>query len=67
MTCLPLPGGSVCVPTLIHEVRRRRTFWCFGCRRFLLHKPWLTDDLWYDPERLWLCTGCGRDRREFPG
>jgi hypothetical protein len=44
--------------------------WCFGCRKHLVHDWVLYGDegpSYYDPEWICECSGCGKDRTDFPG
>ena len=61
------------IPGPSHEYRRipDGERWCFGCRKRLPHDDVLLGDppevmSWYDPVWVCQCSGCGRDRTEFP-
>ncbi len=65
--------GHLCGPTTKEERqlrKRRRTKWCFACRKKLPHMLTALVELtpsYYDPVVFWKCSGCGKDETLFPG
>ena len=50
--------------------RRRKRFWCFGCRKHLLHTRMILDpgpESYYDPSWTWKCERCKEENVLFPG
>jgi hypothetical protein len=50
--------------------RRRRAFWCFKCRKRLLHTRMVfehTQPSWYDDWTWWECPSCHEENVLFPG
>lgn len=71
--CEVLPGVHVCRPNGQWERvqgRRRKRFWCFNCRKHLMHtrmrfrhaEPSYYDD-WFE----WRCPKCDEEHVLFPG
>lgn len=68
-------GDVLCLtPGPGHEYRRDPAGdrWCFGCRARLPHDDVLIGDppevmSYYEPVWVRRCSGCGRDRTQFPG
>ena len=55
-------GGGTSTPA----TRRPTRAWCFRCRKRHLHRAFVFDPgMYYDPELIWKCDGCGGDHRRF--
>ena len=77
MACLhaDLGGGTVlhvCRPDgqTVQVSKRRRRFWCFQCRKRLLHVRkgfYPNEPSYYGPHFWWECPSCQGDHRLFPG
>jgi hypothetical protein len=49
--------------------KRHRWKWCFECRKRLPHMLTLSypiEPSYYGAHDWWKCSGCGKDRTEFP-
>lgn len=78
MGCLEMVDGDrvvghICVPDgKAHPVphRRKKWFWCFKCRKHLLH-TWMIFEpkqpSYYDPHCWWDCPECHEENVLFPG
>lgn len=76
MGCCELVHGDtvihVCRPTGQWEVarKRRRRFWCFGCRKHLMHTLMVfrqTEPSYYADFVKWECPQCHEENVLFPG
>jgi len=74
MSCCELqPGVFVCRPNgELKPVlnRRRRRFWCFKCRKHLLHTLWVFEHAfpsYYADWLMWKCPECNEEHITFPG
>jgi len=50
--------------------RRKRRFWCFACRKRLLHTRMMFDPgptSYYEPHFWWQCPQCEEEHVLFPG
>lgn len=50
--------------------RRRKRFWCFQCRKHLLHTRLILDPgpmSYYGPSFMWSCEQCNEEHVLFPG
>jgi hypothetical protein len=71
--CEIQPGVYICRPRGKWEPvpgRRRKRFWCFGCRKHLLHRRMVfrhRQPSWYDDWYQWECPQCHKEDVLFPG
>ena len=70
--CEVAPGVHICrVDGEIKPAqKRRRRFWCFGCRKHLMHTLmglYPTQPSYYGPNFWWECPQCHQDNTTFPG
>jgi hypothetical protein len=74
MACCEIaPGLHVCRPD--GEIKpvegcRRKAFWCFKCRKRLMHtrmRFWHTQPSWYADWFWWECPRCHEENVLFPG
>jgi len=74
MACCEIqPGVHVCRPngeTRPVPNRRRKQFWCFTCRKHLMH-TWMRfhhkQPSWYEDWFWWECPQCHKEDILFPG
>jgi len=64
--------GHICRPNGERRLvgKRRRKFWCFGCRKRTMHslmRFFHTQPSWYEDWLWWECPECHQDNRSFPG
>lgn len=74
MPCYEIqPGVHICRPSgQLRQVpkRRRRRFWCFKCRKHLLHtlmRFYHTQPSYYEDWVQWECPECHEENILFPG
>lgn len=74
MACIEVAEGVlVCRASGTYErvpLRRRRRFWCFTCRKHLMHELWVFRNehpSWYADWVEWKCPSCGENNTRFPG
>lgn len=67
------PGLHVCRSagtTRAVPGRRRKRWWCFACRKRLLHTRMMFEPKqpsYYGPNFWWECPSCGEENVLFPG
>lgn len=74
MACCEIqPGVTMCRPNGITQpvpYRRKQRFWCFACRKHLLHTRMMfeqTQPSYYDNWFWWECPSCHEEHVLFPG
>lgn len=71
--CEVSPGVHVCRPdgfVAPAPRRRRKTWWCFKCRKHLIHTLMMwtpTGISYYGPHVWWECPHCHEENVLFPG
>ena len=72
MGCLIGGGVTICLADGVTKPakRRRKRWWCFTCRKRLLHTLMVfipTPPSWYAPHSWWECPRCHKEDVLFPG